>query len=147
MPLETASLPPEAAVDVQHWVLDSFAELQQLRAALFAALNGEPMPPGGELDAVPEQVAIVATELATNALRHARPPTRVDLRRTEYTFVLDVADEDLNTAPETVDRRPSGAGGMGLRIVSELASAAGWYTDGHCKHVWAEFGIPPATPA
>src|SRR5205085_2941255 len=54
VPLETASLPPEAAVDVQHWVLDSFAELQQLRAALFAALNGEPMPPGGELDAVPE---------------------------------------------------------------------------------------------
>jgi len=63
VPLETASFPPEAAVDVQHWVLDSFAELQQLRAALFAALNGEPMPPGGELDAVPEQVAIVATEL------------------------------------------------------------------------------------
>lgn len=33
---------------------------------------------------VPERVAVVATELATNALRYGRPPTRVYLRRTEH---------------------------------------------------------------
>ena len=145
MSLETASLPPEAAVEVQHWVLDSFTELRQLRAGLFAALNGEPMPPGGELDDIPEQMAIVATELATNALRHARPPTRVHLRRTEHTFVLDVADENPEALPETAGPRPPGDGGMGLRIVDQLADVVGWYIDDRHKHVWAEFPIPSAS--
>ncbi|MFI5892084.1 ATP-binding protein [Actinoplanes sp. NPDC051513] len=144
MSLETASLPPEAAVAVQHWVLDSIAELRQLRAGLFEALNGEPMPPDGQLDGVPEHMAIVATELATNAIRHGRPPTRVDLRRTEHTFVLDVADQDPGTVPEVAGPRKPGDGGLGLHIVGELAEAVGWYADGTTKHVWAEFRIPPA---
>jgi signal transduction histidine kinase len=143
MSLETASLPPDTAVDVQQWVLDSCG-LRQLRASLFVALNGEPMPPGGELDEVPERVMVVATELATNALRYGRPPTRVYLRRTEHTFVLDVADEDPDTVPEAAGPRPPGGGGLGLHIVRDLAEAVGWYTDGTSKHVWAEFRIPPA---
>lgn len=147
MSLETASLPPKAAIGIQQWVLDSFAKLRQLRAALFVALKGEPMPPGGELDEVPERVAVVATELATNALRHGRPPSRVYLHRTEHTFVFDVADEDPDTMPATAGPRPLGAGGMGLHVVSELAKAVGWYADGSSKHVWAEFRIPPASPA
>jgi signal transduction histidine kinase len=144
MSLETASLPPDTAVDVQQWVLDSFGGLRQLRASLFVALKGEPMPPGGELDEVPERVMVVATELATNALRYGRPPTRVYLRRTEHTFVLDVADEDPDTVPEAAGPRPPGGGGLGLHIVGDLAEAVGWYADGTSKHVWAEFRIPPA---
>jgi hypothetical protein len=142
--LDAASLPPDAALDVREWVLDSFTELRQLRAGLFETLYGEPLPPGGELDDVPEHMSVAATELATNALRHGRPPTRVYLRRTEHTFVLDVADEDPETMPEIPGSRPPGAGGLGLRLVSELAEAAGWYVDGVRKHVWAEFRIPSA---
>jgi serine/threonine-protein kinase RsbW len=146
MALETASRPPESAVDVQHWVLDSTAALRQLRGSLFAALNGEPMPPDGKLDEVPEKMAIVATELATNALIHGRPPTCVQLRRTEHTFVLDVADEDPSTVPRLAGSRPPGAGGLGLHITEELADVAGWYIDNRTKHVWAQFSIPPAAP-
>jgi serine/threonine-protein kinase RsbW len=142
--LETASRPPDAADDVQQWVLDDVAGLRRLRAGLFEALNGEPMPPDGQLDEVPEEVAIVATELATNAIRHGRPPTRVYLRRTEHTFVLDVADEDPDTTPEVAGPRAPGDGGMGMRIATKLAEAVGWYVDGTSKHVWAEFRIPPA---
>lgn len=144
MPLETASRPPESAVDVQHWVLDSAAGLRRLRASLFEALNGEPMPPGGQLDEIPEKMAIVATELATNALLHGRPPTSVYLRRTERTFVLDVVDEDPGTVPRLAGARPPGAGGLGLHIVGEFASSAGWYVENGTKHVWAQFAIPPA---
>jgi serine/threonine-protein kinase RsbW len=136
MSLTTASLPPKAAVDVQEWVLDSFVELQQLRAALFVALKGEPIPPGGELEEVPERATVVATELATNALRYGRPPTRVVLRRTEHTFVLDVADEDPDTLPASAGPRRPGAGGMGLHIVSELAKAVGWYVEGTHKRAF-----------
>jgi serine/threonine-protein kinase RsbW len=144
--LETGSLPPDTAVDVQEWVLDSFAELARLRRSLFAALNDEPIPPGGELDEVPEKMAVVATELATNALAHGRPPTRVNLRRTEHTFVLDVADEDPDTLPQPAGTRPPGAGGLGLHIVTDLAGDTGWYVADRTKHVWAEFPIPPRTP-
>jgi hypothetical protein len=144
VPLETASLPPDGAVDVQHWVLDNPAELRRLRAGLFEALNGEPMPPDGRLDDIPEQVAIAATELATNAIRHGRPPTQVYLRRTEHTFILDVADQDPGTVPEVAGPRAAGDGGLGLHIVGEMAEAVGWYADGAAKHVWAEFRIPPA---
>jgi serine/threonine-protein kinase RsbW len=142
--LDSASMPPEAAADVQEWVLDSVTQLRLLRAGLFRALHGEPMPPGGQLDEVPEKVAIVATELATNALRHGRPPTRVHLRRTEHSFVLDVADDDPGTLPERAGPRAPGDGGLGLRIVSELTEAAGWYIHGASKHVWTQFRIPPA---
>jgi serine/threonine-protein kinase RsbW len=142
MPLDTCSWPPDAAVEVQQWVLDSVPQLRQLRGSLFIALTGEPMPPGGELDEVPEKIAVVATELATNALRHGRPPTQVTLSRTERTFVLDVADDDPTALPQLAGPRPPGAGGLGLHIVGEFASDLGWYADHGTKHVWAEFSIP-----
>jgi len=138
----TASRPPAASVDVQSWLLDTFTELRLLRSRLFTAITNEPMPEGAVLDAVPEKVAVVATELATNALRHARPPTRVYLRRTDRTFILDVADDDPTTMPEYVDRSPSGTGGLGLQIAREYACDLGWYVDDGTKHVWAQFAIP-----
>jgi len=89
----------------------------------------------------------VATELATNALTHGTPPTRVYLRRTTHTFVLDVADEDPGSVPERAGPRPPGAGGLGLRIVDELVGDLGWYADATTKHVWVEFPIPAAGSA
>jgi serine/threonine-protein kinase RsbW len=50
-----------------------------------------------------------------------------------------VADEDLDSVPQEDSSRPLGAGGLGLRIVRQLAAASGWYTDDRTKHVWAEF--------
>jgi serine/threonine-protein kinase RsbW len=141
VPLDNASRPP-TAVDVQYWVLDDPAGLSELRRSLFAALYGEPMPPDGKLDEVPEKMAIVATELATNALTHGTPPTHVYLRRTDDTFVLDVADEDPASVPRRAGPRPPGAGGLGLRIVDELVGEFGWYADATSKHVWAQFPIP-----
>jgi len=142
VPLDASSWPPEATVEVRQWVLDSSAQLRQLRGSLFTALTGEPRPPDGELDEIPERIAVVATELATNALRHGRPPTQVTLRRTEHTFILDVADDDPTAVPQLAGPRQPGAGGLGLHIVGEFASDLGWYADHGTKHVWAEFPIP-----
>jgi anti-sigma regulatory factor (Ser/Thr protein kinase) len=127
---------------VAQWVLDSFTELRALRASLHHALTGESLPDGGVLDEIPEKVAVVATELATNAIAHARPPTVVQLRRTEEAFILDVADEDPDAFPEFAENRPRGAGGLGLQLARDLALEIGWYVDGKLKHVWAQFPIP-----
>jgi signal transduction histidine kinase len=131
-------------VEVQRWTLDSFKQLRSLRAALHLALTGEPLPEGGVLDAVPEKMALIASELATNALSHGKPPTVVELRRTESTFILDVADDAPDAAPEFAEGRAPGAGGMGLRLAREFAVDLGWYAEGDVKHVWAQIGIPRA---
>jgi serine/threonine-protein kinase RsbW len=137
-----SSHPPAPSVEVAQWALDSFTELRSLRSSLRKALTGEPLPEGGFLDEVPEKVAVVATELATNAIAHARPPTVVQLRRTDDSFILDVADDDSAALPEYAEDRPLGAGGLGLQLVRDLALDIGWYIDGSVKHVWAQFVIP-----
>ena len=137
-----SSRPPTPNVEVQRWVLDSYAELRSLRSSLHQALTGEPLPDGRFLDAVPEKVAIVATELATNALMHTRPPTVVQLCRTDTSFILDVADEDPTILPEFAGARPRGAGGLGLQLARKLALDIGWYVHGDVKHVWAHFPTP-----
>jgi len=116
--------------------LDSFAELRGLRAALreaVAAISGaEP----GELF---DRMAIVATELATNALRHGLPPTVVRLLAEADRLIIDVADHDRRTGPLPADDRPLGQGGLGLRLVRTFAVESGWYTTGDTKNVWASF--------
>jgi serine/threonine-protein kinase RsbW len=144
VPALSASRPPTPSADVAQWVLDSFAELRSLRACLHEAITGQPLPEGGLLDEVPEKVAVVATELATNALAHASPPTVVRLRRTEMAFILDVADECPAVVPEFAEGRPAGAGGFGLQLARKFALEIGWYAEGDVKHVWAEFPIPQA---
>jgi two-component sensor histidine kinase len=123
--------------------LDSYVQLKLLRAALHKALLGQPVPAGRELDGVPQKMLVVATELATNALAHARPPTVVQLLRTDHTFILDVTDDDPTTQPQISESSPLGAGGRGLRIARDLALDIGWYTDRGTKHIWAEFSLPP----
>jgi serine/threonine-protein kinase RsbW len=91
MPFLSAQSPP-AMTELHKWVLDSPVQLRSLRASLHEAITGRPLPAGAELDEVPEKVVLVATELATNALRHGLPPTIVRLGRHDEVFVLDVAD-------------------------------------------------------
>jgi serine/threonine-protein kinase RsbW len=144
VPLLDPSRLPVQIDEIQQWVLDSYTELRFLRASLHKALTGQPLPDGGTLDEIPEKVAVVATELATNALAHTHPPTVVRLLRSETSFFLDVSDEEPGTIPAVDDDRAPGAGGLGLQLAQRLALEVGWYVDGDAKHVWAEFPVPPA---
>jgi serine/threonine-protein kinase RsbW len=135
--------PPPAMTEVQSWVLDSPEQLRVLRASLHEAITGQPLPAGADLDEVPEKVALVATELATNGLRHGLPPTIVRLGRTKWCFILDVADHSPDVVPRYTDDRPPGAGGMGLQLAKKFALEIGWYIEDDTKHVWAEFPLPP----
>jgi hypothetical protein len=134
----TSSPPPEMT-GIHSWVLDTPAELKLLRASLYEALTGEPFPDQAELDDVPEKMVLVATELATNALRHGLPPTVVRLGRAGDDFVLDVSDQDPRIIPEFAEARPPGAGGLGLQVARKLALDIGWYIADGTKHVWARF--------
>jgi serine/threonine-protein kinase RsbW len=138
-PLRT-SLPPPKAVELRRWTLSSAAELRGLRSSLHLALAGSCLVDGAPLDEVPEQVVLVATELATNALRHGLPPTVVRLLCGEDCFLLDVADHDLSRVPELGDIDPAGSGGRGLQLARALSLDVGWYATDDAKHIWASFG-------
>ncbi|MFF0380791.1 ATP-binding protein [Actinoplanes missouriensis] len=108
---------------------------------LRSAGEGSAGPGSGLLDEddVAERIAVVATELATNALRHGRPPVEVRLSRVGERLVLDASDHDLRAEPQFDVERPLGQGGLGLLLARTFAIEVGWYRDAAAKHVWASF--------
>ncbi|MET0419909.1 MAG: ATP-binding protein [Actinoplanes sp.] len=136
MSMLPGSLPHPAAVEVSRWTLGAFPELRALRAALRKEIVHEPSEELGDLF---DRIAVVATELATNALRHGLPPTVVRLMRDDDRLILDVADHDLSAAPQLDEDRPPGDGGLGMQLAKTFAIDVGWYRAGVTKHVWASF--------
>ncbi|WP_035858060.1 ATP-binding protein [Cryptosporangium arvum] len=137
----THSRPPVPSAEQQRWTLHSAHELRDLRRSLFEALTGRSFPSGGSLEDVPEKMVLVASELATNAIRHGLPPSIIRLLRAGDSFVLDVADHDKYVSPTYADGRDPGEGGLGLRLAEKLSLDVGWYIDDEAgtKHVWAQF--------
>ena len=131
--------PPPDAEELDTWELETPAQLRELRAGLVKALNTHSDVPSDKLADIPDRMVLVATELATNAIKHGRPPTTVRLLRTPDEFVLDVADHDPTSFPELAETRPIDAGGRGLHLAQAFAVEVGWYASDHAKHIWAAF--------
>lgn len=142
-----AARPPASFMAKRTWVLDSTEGLGRLRGSLFEELTGDAFLTSSALDDVPEKMVLVVSELATNALRHGKPPTIVTLMTNDDEQLLDVADHDVSTAPQIAEGREIGEGGFGLVLAHRLALDVGWYVSGETKHIWARFPIctPPAT--
>ncbi|AXO32902.1 ATP-binding protein [Micromonospora chalcea] len=136
--LRTSPPPPQAS-ELERWVLDSPEDLRVLRASLRDALNRHGLVQGEDLDEVPHLVVLVATELASNALRHGRPPTIITLLATDDRFLLDVADHDVSSVPELTDISPTDSGGRGLFLAQSVSLDVGWYATGSTKNIWAAF--------
>lgn len=98
-----------------------------------------------------EDIRLVASELATNAMVHARTPFTVTLSASDATVLLAVRDDStsvpVKAAPQAMDMR-----GRGLLLVEQLSREWGASTDGDgSKSVWASFATrtgsgPPTVP-
>jgi anti-sigma regulatory factor (Ser/Thr protein kinase) len=66
-----------------------------------------------------ETAVLLVSELATNAVVHARTPFSVELCAVDDDVAVEVSDVGLG---EPVILDPSGKGGHGLRLVASLAS-------------------------
>lgn len=140
--VDLRSAHPPVVAELARWTLTDAVELQALRTSVRQVLQTQSVLAGPTLDDVAERMTIVVTELATNALRHAGPPSVVTMSRTRTALVLNVADDYPSAKPEIAVRRSAGAGGHGLRLTADLARDCGWYLDEDTKHVWALFDIP-----
>jgi anti-sigma regulatory factor (Ser/Thr protein kinase) len=92
-------------------------------------------------DSAAFDISLIVSELATNAVRHGRPPIELVLRREVDCIVIEVSDG----APGRPTRReaaPSEASGRGLTLIDALASQWGTRPTGRGKAVWCTVATP-----
>ena len=87
-----------------------------------------------------DDVTLVTSELATNAITHGRSPFRTSLVRADG--VVRVAVEDRSSAwPERHQARPGDQDGRGMAIVATLSQRSGCEFTPGGKVAWAELNI------
>ena len=132
------------ATHVWQWELHSSQDLTRARVAFRRELcsGAGPVPTSpGDVDVL----LLAFEELASNGLRHGRPPVHVTISATASSWLLDVSDADPTRSPApAVDRDPAD-GGLGLHLVVELSTTRGWAVTPGRKHVWAS--VPRAAVA
>ena len=140
--------PPAHTWQLLTWQVESSDDLRRVRAGLHQHFQADRSGiPAGQ-DDVDERMAMVATELAGNALRHGLPPVIVRLLRDADCYIVDVSDHAGNLAPQLPSPPPQAhAGGRGLFIAQSLADELCWYPQQRTKHVWASFPAPPVRPS
>jgi anti-sigma regulatory factor (Ser/Thr protein kinase) len=96
--------------------------------------------------AVPD-VALVISELLSNALRHAAPlpgsKIRVAWRIDDDGVEVSVSDGGGATVPELGEPTQGATGGRGLRIVEKLSRSWGTSASDEGTTVWAEVAVGP----
>lgn len=90
-----------------------------------------------------DDIVLLVSEVVSNAVRHSdsrRPGGRVTLTLASIGDVLHVEVTDAGSATsspiEPKDAAPDDAGGRGLWLVNELATAWGWHEVPNGRVVW-----------
>jgi PAS domain S-box-containing protein len=87
-------------------------------------------------------VLLAVSELVTNAIRHAKPPVEIRLRRLDTSVILEVHDGS-SALPAARAADPEEASGRGLHLVETLASAWGTRPTGNGKSIWCVLALEP----
>ncbi|WP_055712094.1 SpoIIE family protein phosphatase [Streptomyces torulosus] len=122
--------------DVAEWrLVPDSVEVGRARAAVREQLCVWGLQP------LTDTAELLAGELVTNAVRHARG-RRVELRLVRGdTLLCEVYDED-HTLPTLLSTGPADEYGRGLRVLSTLAREWGTSRTGGGKTVWFELTLP-----
>ena len=91
--------------------------------------------------------SLLASELVTNAVRHAGSVITVVIECDSGSVAVAVGDHSAEP-PAVQPDRPEEPGGYGLRLVDRLSSAWGWRpaADGEGKTTWFRIGEAAAQP-
>lgn len=93
-----------------------------------------------ELDAFVNDAQLVASELASNAVLHARTEIRLTLRSDGAAWVRIEVEDHNSRMPSQLACPTDATSGRGLAMVERLATSWGVARDGDGKTVWAELG-------
>lgn len=100
-------------------------------------LVGDALVQWGYEQELSSQVALVVSELTTNAVRHARSPFSVLVRSDQQVIRITVRDASA-VMPQLRQVGPAEGHGTGLQVVDALASAWGVEVTAGGKAVWAQ---------
>jgi anti-sigma regulatory factor (Ser/Thr protein kinase) len=87
------------------------------------------------------EVDVVVSELATNAIVHARTPFRVSISSTPKSVKIAVRDASFDP-PRDRRHQADRGGGRGVGLVATFAKAWGTEPEPDGKTVWAELAAP-----
>jgi hypothetical protein len=91
-----------------------------------------------DLDAVVDEATVIVTELADNAVRHAR--TEFEVTLSYRGIYLNIAVHDGEPQPAR-EHTPAGGAGRGLRLVDAFATAWGTLPTADGKATWATIRV------
>jgi len=141
-PLHWANAPPPAArPSGKTWELIDLRHLSAVRHQARSFLAGSARNAGASADRQQDAVERAVTaldELASNALRHGRPPTSVELFDNEHSWLIVAVDTATTRLPVPATGRPEGQGGYGMYLIADFALAHGTHVTGDRKRVWAQ---------
>ena len=91
------------------------------------------------IESVLDTAQLLLSELVTNVVRHTPCSSMtLSLHLSPGSIRAEVNDCDATRFPAMAPLRPSEPGGIGLRIVDQMASDWGAYETDHGKCVWFE---------
>lgn len=122
---------------IVEWVLPD--DLSAARAARTHV--AEDLARRGVLGPLADDILLVASELAANAIRHGSPPALLRLDDSPGRLRVTVSSHGGSTEPMVLDAAADADHGRGLAMVRALAEDVGWLRDGDRLDVWAEFPV------
>lgn len=144
---EQARTPPQQRPPVDgrrpvgSWTVEHPKDLKPLRQAIDEAIHSWGTTNGQAVATDDHRIALITSELTSNALKYGARPVVTSLYRGQGGWVLDVEDAEINKEPAWYPPEPARAGRNGLLIVERLANRWGWYrtpaTTARRKHLWA----------
>lgn len=93
-----------------------------------------------ELDTLVNDAQLLASELASNAVLHARTEIRLTLRSDGAGWLRVEVQDHNSRMPTQLAFTDDATSGRGLAIVERVAASWGVARDGDGKTVWAELG-------
>lgn len=120
----------------REWQVSSPAQLHHLRADLRDHLRSCACDQDGA-EPVSERILMIVDELASNGLRHGRPPVTAKVIPMLDSWLIVITDLCTERLPRLAVGRDRALGGMGLQLVADLTSARGWTLADGDKQVWA----------
>lgn len=87
-----------------------------------------------------DTVLLLASELVTNAVRHAATPFEITVDVARDGVRVAVIDQDVDHGPRVRHPGPEDTNGRGLLLVDELSAGWGSKRQGAEKAVWFEVG-------